>query len=741
MRFTSPLRRHASLAHAAVWRAALLCAAAPAGAATFTTLYTIPAFNDSAAPTSALILVNGTYYGTASTGGAHNQGTVFAIDPSSGKETILHSFTGTGTDGASPAAPLILYNGLLYGTTEGGGTAGQGTVFVLDPSSGAVTTLCSMPGFPSDSEPVGALVAYNGFLYGTTATGGDAESGTVFKVDPNTGAETSLAAFGQSFADGAFPKAAMIVVGNLLYGTTEQGGPSAAGTIFSFDPSSNTETPVFTFNQSNGFPVAPLLQLGNLLYGTAGAPGGGILGSVFSFDPKTQNFSIVHAFTGGKDCGAPEAGLVAVGGQLFGTTSGAGANCNGSVYQLDPGSGNETPLYDFAGGYDGANPASALILSGTLLCGTAENGGYANAGLAFCVDPTSKTENVLAQFAGMAISTNPAPIAIGRTLYTVASAGGALGYGAIIAVDSKTGAGRTVYSFAGGPDGTYPYGSLLSLNNVLYGTTRKGGSTDEGTIFRFDLQAGTKTILHSFTGSDGSQPVGALTLAGNVLFGTTYDGGSTGNGTVYKIDPNSGQFTTVYAFTGGATGYLPWAPLILANNLLYGTTLNGGTNHNGTVYSIDPQTGQETTIYRFKGGQDGSGPFAPVTFANGTLYGTTSGFGTPITTGTIFTLDPAKGTEKALFNFTQATGDMPLAGVTAIGSTLYGATSFDGADRFGTLYSFAPATGKEKTLHTFTGGADGGLPQSSLLAIGHTLYGTTSSVGLSNAGTVFKLKP
>lgn len=725
--------------------AAAALAAAPTLAASYKPLFAIPGHADSAAPAAALIAVNGAWYGTAASGGTANAGTVFKLDPATGQETVLHSFTGRGSDGATPLAPLIADDGALYGTTQAGGTAGSGTVFSVDPTTGAVATLCSLPGFPGDAAPLGALLPVGGFLYGTSAAGGRLESGTIFKVDPVTGAETSVWTFGATLADGAFPQAGLTAIGTILYGTTLQGGASLAGTIFRFDTATNTETPVFNFTGAGGlgFPAAPLLAVSGGLYGTTSAAAGGSShGSVFRFDPAANTLAVLHAFTGGADGSDPRAGLIEAGGLLFGTTTGQGGGGGGTVFKIAPaGSGTETPLYAFTGGYDGGMPFSGLLATSTGLCGTAEAGGYANSGVAFCVNPTTKTETVLTQFAGVPTSVGATPVAVGNTLYAVASAGGAHGYGAIVAFDRATGAGRIAYDFAGGPDGTYPQAALVAAGDALYGATRLGGAHNLGTLFEFDPATAKKTTVHDFAGADGAQPVGGLTAAGTGLYGTTYSGGAANDGTVYRFFPATNQLATLYSFQGGADGYLPWASLTLFGNLLYGTTLNGGTGHNGTLYAIDPGTGQHTTLYRFAGRQDGSSPFAPLLAANNRLYGVTSGFGTPLTSGTIFAFDPASRTEQPLFHFNDKTGDMPLGGVAAIGQTLYGAATFAGRLGLGTLYSFDAKTGIARTLHDFSGGLDGALPQSSLVQQGHSLYGATGSGSATLAGTLFKLHP
>jgi uncharacterized repeat protein (TIGR03803 family) len=112
----------------------------------------------------------------------------------------------------------------------------------------------------------------------------------------------------------------------------------------------------------------------------------------------------------------------------------------------------------------------------------------------------------------------------------------------------------------------------------------------DGTVFKLST-TGTETILHSFTGgsSDGSGPLAGLIIdsAGN-LYGTTTSGGTNGDGTVFTVSP-TGTETVLYSFAGGPTdGANPVGNLVMdgAGNL-YGTTAYGGANGGGTVFTIN----------------------------------------------------------------------------------------------------------------------------------------------------------
>jgi uncharacterized repeat protein (TIGR03803 family) len=208
---------------------------------------------DGAFPEAGLTNVNGTLYGTTENGGGkgcfENEGcgTVFAIT-TSGKETVLHTFGGSG-DGYEPLAGLINVKGTLYGTTMYGGTdcaiSGDmcGTVFAIT-TSGKETVLHTFGDSGDGYEPEGGLTSVKGKLYGTTLLGGandcdEVSCGTVFAIT-TSGTETVLHTFAGYPTDGGLPQAALLNVNGTLYGTTQSGGTvnstecdDGCGTLFS----------------------------------------------------------------------------------------------------------------------------------------------------------------------------------------------------------------------------------------------------------------------------------------------------------------------------------------------------------------------------------------------------------------------------------------------------------------------------------------------------------------------------
>jgi uncharacterized repeat protein (TIGR03803 family) len=373
-------------------------------------LYAFGSKPDGRAP-SSMIDVNGTFYGTTSFGGTGCKGfgcgTVFEVDPATDTETVLYSFCGKSqkkicTDGDVPGG-MIKLNGKLFGETELGGAYQAGTVFAFDLKTRKeeiVHSFCAQD-CADGSYPDGGLTAVKGTLYGTTPFGGAYEKGTIFSLDPGTGAETVLYSFCslQNCTDGDLPSGGLIDVNGTLYGTTGRGGANCpnsmeCGTLFALDLNTGIETTLYSFcsqpNCADGNePASGLVDLGGMLYG-ATVLGGAYhnAGTVFALDPKSGGEAVVYSFcqtlkTVCKD-GASPGGLTAVNGKLYGTASGGNAvvvcqgGC-GTVFEVDPATGAEAVLYAFCSQKvcgDGTLPRGLFHVNGTLYGTTSEGGHY-----------------------------------------------------------------------------------------------------------------------------------------------------------------------------------------------------------------------------------------------------------------------------------------------------------------------------------------------------------------------------
>jgi uncharacterized repeat protein (TIGR03803 family) len=206
---------------------------------------------DGALPWGGLILSGDTLYGTASAGGAGGSGVVFSVGTNGANFIILHSFTpmdtltATNADGAMPVGGLVMSNSTFYGTTIAGGQGGRGTLFSLQTNGLGFTVLHhfsatdAATGTNTDgASPCAGLILSGTELLGTAASGGSGAAGTVFSLNLKTLQFTTLHSFtaladNGTNADGAFPVAPVLRLGNCLYGATFSGGPGAAGTVFS----------------------------------------------------------------------------------------------------------------------------------------------------------------------------------------------------------------------------------------------------------------------------------------------------------------------------------------------------------------------------------------------------------------------------------------------------------------------------------------------------------------------------
>jgi uncharacterized repeat protein (TIGR03803 family) len=304
-----------------------------------TVLYTFTGGTDGANPFAGVIAdPEGNLYGTTEDGGTFNAGTVYMLD-TAGNETVLHSFAFYPFgDGALPFAGVIRDSeGNLYGTTIGAGTSSAGIVYKLDPA-GNETVLYNFTGGSDGGEPDSGVIRDSaGNLYGTAYLGGAAGQGVVYRVNA-AGVEKVLYSF-MGGTDGANPFAGVIAdaEGN-LYGTTANGGTANAGVVFKLD-TAGQETVLYSFTggPDGGSPGGAVIRdsAGNL-YGTTDLGGTANAGVVFKLNPDGRE-TVLHSFTGLADGGNPVDGLIRdPAGNLYGTAQFGGKGLGGVVFKLTP---------------------------------------------------------------------------------------------------------------------------------------------------------------------------------------------------------------------------------------------------------------------------------------------------------------------------------------------------------------------------------------------------------------------
>jgi uncharacterized repeat protein (TIGR03803 family) len=403
-----------------------LILAGRATAQTFTILYSFTATQtnalgnytnrNGAIPSSALILSGNTLYGTTSGGGSAGNGAVFALNPDGTSLTNLHSFTAqqtnalgnyTNSDGAYLRAGLILSGNTLYGMAEQGGTNGSGTVFAVHTDGTGFMTLHTFTNSSNDgANPYDGLILSGNTLYGTTSGGGSAGNGTVFALNINGTGFTNLHSFSalsayypvgplyRTNSDGANPDAGLILSGSTLYGVAAGGGSLGFGSVFAVNTNGTSFTTLHSFAgaPSEGYdPLGGLVLSGTNLYGTTEYDGSAGYGTVFVVNTNGTVFTTLHHFAGPPgEGGYPYAGLILSSNILYGTTWAGGSSNKGTVFAVNTEGTVFTNLYSFtatagslATNSDGVAPYAGLILSGNILYGAALRGGSAGNGTVF----------------------------------------------------------------------------------------------------------------------------------------------------------------------------------------------------------------------------------------------------------------------------------------------------------------------------------------------------------------------
>jgi uncharacterized repeat protein (TIGR03803 family) len=405
-RTMSPTIRILGCTLASLFAISALLTAQSSGAPTEKLLYSFSGSSDGGGPSAALIFDRaGNLYGTTSVDGTYGFGTVFKLTLSGGvwSETVLHSFAGYPTDGEYPEASLVFdTSGNLYGTTNRGGSSGDGTVFELTPSGDSwnETVLYSFACCSGDAfEPVaGVYLDASGNIYGTTlwgGTGGGADGcdnegmgcGAFFELTHSSSGWTETVPYSFNGApDAALPYGNLIrdKAGN-FYGTSIWGGNgSYAGSVFALSPTADggwTDRILYTNGDSETGEQGGMAadDQGNL-YGTG-------VSSVFELTLSTGWMeATLYSFTGGLDGNNAQSGVVVdKSSALYGTTfwggGGGVGNCAdngcGTVFKLQKSDGEwqKSTVYRFRNEANGQGPTGVVLDSAGNIYGTTVGGG------------------------------------------------------------------------------------------------------------------------------------------------------------------------------------------------------------------------------------------------------------------------------------------------------------------------------------------------------------------------------
>jgi uncharacterized repeat protein (TIGR03803 family) len=311
----------------------------------------------------SLISYNNKFYGIDSLGGEFSKGVIYEFDIQTGTFTNLYSFNGI--NGQNPNGELSIYNNKFYGTTKSGGANGIGILYDYDPITNLFTKHYDFV-LSIGSSPVGKLTEFGGKFYGCTRIGGGVgNKGAIFEFNITTNVVVNKVNL--SSANGINPNSGMVLFSNnKMYGTTENGGQLAgvSGVLFEYNPSTNAYSAKVNFNTGTGLGNKPQNELaiyGNKIYGITRNAGANGAGTIYKYEPSTNTATKLLDFSS-VSTGAKANGLYGINGKLYGTCMDGGSNASGTLFEVDTVTNVLNVKHNF-GGLSGETPIGGNLIS------------------------------------------------------------------------------------------------------------------------------------------------------------------------------------------------------------------------------------------------------------------------------------------------------------------------------------------------------------------------------------------
>lgn len=573
-------------------------------------------------PTGRLLQASdGKIYGLTNRGGSYGDGVLFQFDINSQTLVKKADFNGPVSGRLTSSSLIEGSNGLLYSANAYGGTHDQGVLFSYDLNSGNISVLHHFDGTSTGDRPSGAPLFINGKVVGFTELGGAFNEGSAYSYDPATSTLINITSYDSPRA--SFPSGSPVLAANgTVYGLGRGGGSNNVGSIFTFDPVNGTSNRVndFDLSLSGGEPYGSLISASNgLMYGLASEGGEFNSGTLFSYDPVSNTLWLLHSFGSAINGTNPTSGLTMYrDGMLYGMTSQGGTTNDGVIFRIDPLTGSFTKLFDFERNVNGGGPmGSFYIASNGALYGVAENGpNTQGGGMLFRFHPPTEQYpsvnyiDVIHEFTATNITGGVFPfggVIEGEPgkLYGTALKGGANGDGILYSIDFY---GRYFTVLADFDEATTGASSrhplLKAKNGKIYGISEEGGTSDAGTIFSYDPVTATLSTEFNFNGnSTGKTPVTSLVQGfDGSLYGTSLRGGSHDQGILYRFNPANGSFQVKHNFSYAGLGNNARCELLIASDgMIYGATRGGGQYDLGKIYRYDPFTNSTASKITFNG--------------------------------------------------------------------------------------------------------------------------------------------
>ena len=384
----------------------------------------------------------------------------------------------TGVDGRAPTPLLLAQDGLLYGTSHKGTTAGAGSLFRIGLDGSGFTVLTNFVSSGRQAHQNALVQGADGGLYGTTCYSTNDE--VLFRVSTNDGTWRVLHYFTPGSGEGTNADTALLEgADGALYGVALNGGAYGGGTLFRVNTDGTGYAILHHFGADEWdgrTPTDGVVQgPDGRLYGSTLRGGAGEAGTLYAIGIDGSGYVVLRNFRRfGGDAQGPSGGLASgADGFLYGTSCNGGTNDGGTLFRLGPDGLDYAIWHHFGAAGDGRLP------SGKLVQGT--DGAW----------------------------------------YGTTFMGGSNACGTLFRLSADGGTYAVLYGFTGLDDGDAPSDALVpGSNSVLYGTTAAGGTNGAGTVFAFDPVQGMLTVLHAFATNtvDGTGPAGGLLRASTVAF-------------------------------------------------------------------------------------------------------------------------------------------------------------------------------------------------------------------------------
>jgi uncharacterized repeat protein (TIGR03803 family) len=594
-----------------------------------------------------------------SEGGMYGKGVIFSFNPQTKSFVKLYDFDGA--NGAVPYGSLKLLNGKLFGLTRKGGNADKGIIFSFQLQNNGFAKIHDFDG-TDGANPNGSLMQFtNGELFGVTTGEGTFGDGTLFSINPQTGAF-----FTHLHLNGTYKFFGSLALGKdgKIWGILE---PEINNRPITFEKSGN----IFTYEPYASYPAFTIRASFNVANGSV--PVGGILVT------ETGEYLCLTKY-GSQAPYEPAPGMVFPG---YGVSLGFG-----TLTSISPTTYNLNTLYDFSN-IEGSSPYGGFItLSDYTLVAQTTRRAWGNAGAIFTYQTGSKKFDQLhAYSSGGWYNTGSLAMHTDGSLYGVQNSQ----YDAFFRISSFN-PNTTNFSgttFFWGQHGNS--GGLLSSEGRLFGMNyMKDISTagSYGEVFSHDPGSNVKDPVLLFNGTNGSKPYGRL-LQGpyGLYFGMTSEGGAYNKGVIFSVNASGTQYEKIHEFDGNDGAYpfgaLVWGP----DGKLWGMTSGGGANDDGVIFSVDPPTKGYTKAHEFSYA-NGSKPVGDLLAASdGRFYAFTS-IGGSYDLGILFSFDPATKTFKKLADFNGQNGRNP-----------YGSL-FEQKQPEPAIYAGGPGRGDFRFFHT-----------------------------------------